>query len=180
MHAAVFLWAFAEATFFPLPPEILLVPLIVCAPDGWFPLVVASLAGSLAGGAVGFSFARLRPERARTLLVRIPGVAPGMVTKAERWIGRQGVGAVAFSAWTGVPYKIFAVLSGAAEHAWVPFIGASVLARGLRVVALGWGAHMVGTHWGEPIRRQGLLFGLIYVGLVAAGYWFNQRVHRAG
>lgn len=103
-----------------------------------------------------------------------------MVTKAECWIGRHGVGAVAFSAWTGVPYKIFAVLSGAAEHAWVPFLGASVLARGLRLAVLGWAAHAVGNAWGEPIRRQAILFVLIYVGLVAAGYQLNQRAHRAG
>lgn len=177
--AAAFFWAFAEATVFPLPPEILLVPLIIWAPAEGLPLAASSLAGSLAGGALSFSFARSRPEQARIFLQRIPGVAPGMVVKVNRWIDRHGVKAVAYSAWTGVSYKIFAVFSGTSRHPWIPFLGASFLARSSRIAVVGWLAYSIGTWWGGPIRRHALLFSLIYAALVVAGYWLNQRANRA-
>lgn len=173
-----FTWALGEATVFPLPPEVLLIPLLAVHPEPWLELAVASVAGSLSGGSITFLRARSDPELARTWLPRVFGVAPGMITKVARWIGRYGTQAVAFSAWTGIPFKIFACLAGAGRSGYFPFLMASLAARGGRALAIAALVHLVAERWRQEIQSARAPLGVAYVVVVVLGFWWNQRAHR--
>ena len=182
--AAAFLWAFAEATFFPLPPEVLLIPLILFEPETLLPVVIGALLGSLCGGTATFFWARQNSIRARERLPRLVGVAPRMVDQADQWLGRYRDEAVAFSSWTGIPYKVFAALSGTRRGPLLVFLWVSFLARALRLLAVGWLTQQAAFRWGEEMRSRWLWVSLGYTAAAAVLYgihqWFWSRVRPTG
>ena len=175
----MFLWAFGEATVFPLPPEVLLIPLVTVFPRSWSLLCSIALLGSLAGGIWSFLAATWHPEQSLTQLQNRIGVVPGMVTKVERWISRYKTKAVLFSAWTGIPYKIFSNLSGAAGHSFGKFLITSMLARGSRLLVIGWITQALVIRWLGAIYAHRLWFLFLYILLVGLGYEWNQRTYKS-
>ncbi len=119
--------AFAEASFFPIPPDTLLVPLVLVEPGRgfWYAFVctIASAAGSLFGHFLG-------KQAGRPLLERF--VQGSRLARVEDLFQKYGGWAVAFSALTPVPYKVFTVAAGVFfVKPRVVFVG-SLLGRGLR------------------------------------------------
>lgn len=176
--ATVFLWAFGEATIFPLPPEVLLIPLVTVLPRSWGLLCSIALLGSLAGGVWSFLAAKWESKKSLSQLRNRIGVVPGMVTKAEHWISKYQTKAVLFSAWTGIPYKIFANLSGATNQHFGRFLMTSILARGSRLLVIGWITQILVIRWHDAIWAQRLWLLFFYVLFVGLGYEWNQRVYK--
>ena len=164
---------------FPLPVEVLLIPLIVVDPDLLFPLIGGALLGSLLGGTLSFLQGRRDSIWARERLKGVMGVVPGMILKADRWLGRYREEAIALFCWTGVPYKVFATLSGAARHPLFSFLCVSVLARSLRFLIAGWAARVTALHWMELIQLHAGWMALGYTGLITTAYGFNQWLYRS-
>jgi hypothetical protein len=137
MNVAALLWAFAEATLFFVVPDVWLT--VVAARRGIRPALVAcgfAVLGALAGGAVMYLWASADPASARAALDRVPGIAPGMIENAGAALREQGVLALVFGAFAGVPYKIFAVEAPGAGLGLALFLAASVPARLMRFVLL--------------------------------------------
>lgn len=155
--------SFIESSVFPIPPDILLIPMVLAAPHRAFAIAglctLASVLGGLFGYWVGFA---LFEEVGRPVL-EFYGKDAYFAAFAERY-NAWGAWAVLIAGVTPFPYKVITILSGAtALNPWVFFV-ASVVARGLRfflVAALLW-------KFGPPIRdfierRLGILFTLFVV-----------------
>ena len=129
-------WGLAEATLFFLVPDVLLTWLAAFRPRVAWPALAACLAGALAGGAVMFLAAADAPGRMRALLDAVPAVSGALVAETgsalEADYGRQMLRA----GFSGVPYKIVAVESGAQQRSLATFLGWSVPARLSRWVLL--------------------------------------------
>lgn len=140
---ALFAIAFAESSFFPVPPDVLMIPLAL----GHVPyaLVFAAIAtvGSVIGGMVGYLIGN---KGGRPLLMRF--FKHEKVALVERQYQRYDVWAVGLAAFTPIPYKIFSISAGVFQLDFKRFVLASALGRGGRFFLVG----LVITIFGEPVK----------------------------
>jgi len=158
--------AFVESSVFPIPPDALMIPMIVATPRrAWLIAGVCTLA-SVAGGAFGYLIGvALFEEVGRPVLAFY-----GMTDKFDAFAANYnawGLWWVLIAGITPFPYKVITILSGATGLDFALFMAASVVARGLRfflIAALLW-------RFGDPIRdfierRLGLVFSVGMAALV--------------
>jgi len=173
---ALFAIAFAESSFFPIPPDVLLIALCIGEPDKslWFALVcsVGSVLGGMAGYGIGL-------WGGRPLLLRL--FSRERVDVVSAYFDRYNAWAVGIAGLTPIPYKIFTVSGGAFAIDFRIFLLASAVSRSLRffaIAALMW-------WFGEPIRafideHLGWLT-IAFVVLLVGGFWLAGRgARRAG
>jgi len=168
-HAERYLVAlsFAESSFFPIPPDVMLAPMTLATPSrGWrlaFATTLASVAGGVAGYAIGwFAFDAIEPW------LRQYGYWEQYETATE-WFATWGFAAVLVAGFSPIPYKVFTIAAGAL-HLFLPiFIVASFIGRGGRFFLVAglliWG----GERMERQLKRHIDTLGWITVaGIVAA------------
>ncbi len=100
--------SFSEAVFFPVPPDVLLVPLTLLDPQNGLLYGLITVASSVTGGLVGYYLGR---SFGRPLLIRLVGAK--RVEPLEAYFQRYGALAVGLAAFTPLPYKAFTIGAGA-------------------------------------------------------------------
>jgi len=161
--------SFAEASFFPIPPDILLLPLCLGNLKKAFSFAlicsVASVLGGLAGYAIGaFAWDGLAP----TFFEYVPGFTEEKFDRIQEWYAEWGWPLVFLAGFSPIPYKIFTIASGVLGMALAPFILASTVSRSARFFLV---AALV-SKFGEPMKEKidkhfnllALVFGLLLVG----------------
>ena len=130
--ALLTLVAFSESIFFPIPPDPLVIAIGVASPGSaiWVAglATIASVAGAYLGHWLGRKFGR-------PLLRRL--VSQDKVDRAEALFNRYGVWTIILAAITPIPYKVFAILAGVMALPVRPFLIASVIGRGARLMTIG-------------------------------------------
>jgi len=128
---ALFILAFAESSFFPIPPDVLLIALAVAAPTRAFRFAAICTAGSLIGGCVGYGIGMWGMEAIGQPIVDAYN-GQEVWDKIILWYDEYGFYGILLAAITPIPYKIFTIASGAAGFAFAPFIVASAIGRSFR------------------------------------------------
>lgn len=164
--AALFVLAFAESSFFPIPPDVLLIPLCLGDPSRAFWFATICTVGSVLGGAFGYG---LGYWGGRPLLLRM--FRAEKVATVERMYDRYNAWATGIAGLTPIPYKIFTVAGGAFAINFRVFVIASVVSRGLRFFAVAALLYI----FGEPIKgfidaNLGWLT-IAFVVLLVLGFW---------
>ena len=163
---ALALVSFAESSFFPIPPDVMLIPMILAAPNrAWLIAGVCTVA-SVLGGGFGYWIGASLFESVGRPIIDLYGKAHYFDEFAKRF-NEQGSWAVLFAGITPFPYKIITITSGATGLDFGVFMTSSVVARGLRffiVAALLW-------KFGAPIRefiekRFGLMTIIFFILLI--------------
>ncbi|MBU2936839.1 MULTISPECIES: YqaA family protein [Pacificibacter] len=163
---ALALVAFVESSVFPIPPDILMIPLIVARPKDAFKIAFVATLASVAGGMLGYFIGYGAFETIGRPVLEFYG-KDAYFEEFKETYNQYGAWAVLIAGVTPFPYKVITILSGATALSLPIFIAASVAARALRffiVAALLW-------KFGEPIRdfiekRLGLMFTLFVILLV--------------
>lgn len=129
-----FCWGLAEATIFFIVPDVLL-SIIACRSvrAGWKALLHALL-GALLGGLMMYGFGRAAPAATRNVLIHVPAIHSSLVERVHIQMSSHPVAAVLAGPLIGIPYKIYAVESGAQHNGLLGFMLISIPARGLRFV----------------------------------------------
>ncbi len=166
---ALFLLAFCEASFFPIPPDVLLMALAISRPRSSFLFASVCLAGSVLGGAFGYLLGRLFMDSAGQWIIQIYHLNDqyAQVTELYR---RYGVWAVATGGFTPLPYKLFTVTAGAFKMDFPPFLIASLLSRGGRFILEALLFFLFGPPIKEAIERYFGLFTVIFMVLLIGGF----------
>ncbi|MEJ2230081.1 MAG: DedA family protein [Nitrospirales bacterium] len=121
---ALFCLAFAESSFFPLPPDVLVIALTLGSPSqGWWYATVATM-GSVLGGAFGYGIGWFG---GRPLLLRFMGQA--RMDLVHQYFQRYEAWAILIAGFTPIPYKIFTIGAGAFYVDFRTFMVASVISR---------------------------------------------------
>lgn len=121
---------FAESSFFPVPPDIMLAPMVLARPErAWRLAAVTTLASAL-GGLFGYLIGMFAFELVEPVLHRL-GYWDAYL-QARTWFATWGVWVVFLAGFSPIPYKIFTISAGAVSMAVVPFFAASVIGRGAR------------------------------------------------
>ena len=122
--------SFAESSFFPIPPDVMLAPMSLARPKKawWFALLttVTSVLGGVLGYFIGaFAFEFIEPW------IQSSAYLPKFET-AKSWFAEWGVWVVFVAGFSPIPYKLFTVTAGLLSLALIPFIFASFIGRGSR------------------------------------------------
>lgn len=165
------LWAlgfvsFIESSFFPIPPDVLMIPMILAAPHRAFLIATVATLTSVAGALLGYYIGWGMLETVGQAVLEFYGKAEAFDSFALRY-NDYGAWAVLIAGVTPFPFKVITIASGATGLSLPVFILSSLLARALRfflVAGLLW-------RFGPPIRdfieeRLGLVFTAFCVLLV--------------
>jgi membrane protein YqaA with SNARE-associated domain len=125
--------AFAEASFFPIPPDILLIALSLSRPTHAFRYALAATAGSVFGGILGYGIGYgLWSVAASWFFAYVPGFTPELFQKVGDLFARYDFWTVFAAGFTPIPYKVFTISAGAFGINLPIFIFASLISRALR------------------------------------------------
>ncbi|CAG0963300.1 hypothetical protein MTYP_00849 [Methylophilaceae bacterium] len=122
--------SFAESSFFPIPPDVMLAPMCMTNPARawWFALLTtaASVAGGIFGYVIGlFAFDMIQPLIAG-------GRYWDAYQQAVQWFGHWGFWAILIAGFSPIPYKVFTIAAGVLAMSLFPFVLASIIGRGAR------------------------------------------------
>lgn len=122
---------FAESVFFPIPPDVMLAPMVLAKPHkAWHLATLTSLA-SVAGGAAGYLLGVYLYEPVVLPFIEMMGYESKLETIVQ-YFNEYGVWVVFLAGFTPIPYKLFTVSAGMLSMAFLPFILASAIGRGMR------------------------------------------------
>lgn len=165
------LWAlavvsFVESSFFPIPPDVLMIPMIIARPSRAFVIAGIATVASVAGGLFGYYIGAALMETVGQPILAVYGKADSF-DEMSAVFNEYGAWAVVVAGVTFLPFKVITIASGVTGLPLSVFIVSSIFARALRfflVAALLW-------KFGSPIRdfiekRLGLMFILFCVLLI--------------
>ena len=169
----LFLLAFAESSFFPIPPDVLLITLGVAAPERaiWYALVCT--VGSVLGGMFGYGIGLYG---GRPLLYRI--FRESKIHAVERLYDRYNAWATGIAGLTPIPYKIFTISGGAFKINFRVFVLASIASRILRFMAEGVLLYFFGAPIRDFIYTWFNWLSVAFVVLLVGGFWLVHRLGR--
>ncbi len=154
--AALFVLAFVESMFFPVPPDVLLIALVLGSRRRAFYLALLCSLGSLLGGAAGYGlghYAWLTADGftslAQFFFEMVPGFSQELYFEVGRRFDEWGFEIIFAAGFTPIPYKVFTISAGAFDISFARFMVASLISRSARffaVAALIW-------WFGEPVKR---------------------------
>lgn len=149
-HAPWYLSAlsFAESSFFPIPPDVMLAPMSLAQPRRAMFFASMTTIASTVGGVAGYLIGYFLIGAVEPMLVEL-GWMDGYV-KVSAWFGKWGIWAVFIAGFSPVPYKLFTIAAGAAAMSMPGFVLASFVGRGARFFLV---ASLI--RWGgEPMEKQ--------------------------
>ena len=140
--------SFAESSFFPIPPDVMLVPMVLAnrAKAWWYATLatISSVIGGIAGYAIGYFLFQTIGQPILAFYGHA-GSLDTVFTLFKEW----GVWILIAKGWTPLPFKVLTILSGAAQMAIGPFIIASIISRAMRFFLVAGLLYF----YGEPIRK---------------------------
>ncbi len=162
--------AFVESSVFPIPPDLLMIPMIIATPRRAFLIAAVAMVSSVLGGMLGYYIGWGLFESVGKPVLEFYGKTDAFEIFRERY-NEYGAWAVLIAGVTPFPYKVITILSGSTGLSLPIFIISSIIARGLRffvIAALLW-------KFGSPIRdfierRLGLMFTLFVILLLGGFY----------
>ena len=167
--------SFVESSVFPIPPDVLMIPMILARPSRAWLIALVALVSSVLGGLLGYAIGALAYEQIGQPILEALGKGDAMAEFSTRF-NDFGFWAVLTAGVTPFPYKVITIMSGWTAMPLGTFIATSILARGLRffiVAALLW-------KFGAPIRdfierRLGLM-AVLFVALLFGGFYLVRHL----
>ena len=158
--------SFAESSFFPIPPDALLVPMCLAKPERAWRLAAICTVASVLGGMLGYAIGYALYAEIAAPLIRFyhyEDAAAAFIQRFREW----GLWVILIKGLTPIPYKIVTIASGAAHFPFLTFVSASIVTRGARFFLV---AALL-RRFGEPVRdfierRLTLVTTLAALGLV--------------
>jgi membrane protein YqaA with SNARE-associated domain len=146
--AALAVIAFAESAFFPLPPDLLLIPMILARPHQAFLLAGLCTVMSVLGGFLGYAIGYFLFDAIGRPILEFYH-AMGRYEALKAGFAHWGVWIIIIKGLTPIPYKLVTIASGVVRFPIVPFAFASLVSRSLRFFLLG----ALLWRFGEPVRE---------------------------
>ncbi|HTI82282.1 MAG TPA: YqaA family protein [Acetobacteraceae bacterium] len=158
--------AFAEASFFPVPPDALLVPMALARPDRAWRFAAICTLGSVIGGALGYYIGYAVFDQLARPVLAFYGYGDRFAAFQDTY-ARWGLWVILVKGLTPIPYKIVTIASGAARFNFGVFMAASLVTRGARFFLVATLLRFFGTPVRDFIeRRLTLVTSLLALGVV--------------
>lgn len=166
---ALFWVSFIESSVFPIPPDVMLIPMILAErAKAWWYATVATL-GSVIGGLLGYAIGYFLFEYIGEPILKVYGYA-GKFEDARHLFNEWGVWILIAKGWTPFPYKVLTIAAGAFHMAVVPFILASIVARAMRFYLVAGLLYFFGEPIRDFIERRLTLVTTVFVIVLVGGF----------
>ncbi len=160
--------SFIEAIFFPIPPDVMLIPMAMTKPKSAVRFALICTAASVVGGAIGYSIGYYAFDLVQQYIVKW-----GYQTqwdKAISWFEQWGVLVVFVAGFSPIPYKVFTIAAGVMQMAFIPFVFTAAVSRAARFVLIAKLAAWGGTKFADKLRRSIEVIGWSVVVLAVIAY----------
>jgi membrane protein YqaA with SNARE-associated domain len=139
--------SFAESSFFPIPPDVLLIPMVLAKRSQAFILALWCTVSSVLGGMLGYAIGALFYDTLGTWLINLYGYG-GQIDAFRTFYAEWGAWIILIKGLTPIPYKLVTIASGFAGYDFLLFVLLSFITRGVRFLVEAALLH----YFGEPIR----------------------------
>ena len=167
--------AFAESSFFPIPPDALLIPMALARPDRAWRLALVCTIASVLGGILGYYIGYALFDVLATPLLRAYHYEAAFARFKDTY-AEWGLWVILVKGLTPIPFKIVTIASGAASFNFPLFVAACIVTRGARFFLVATLLHFYGEHVRGFIERRltlvttmlavGVVFGFVVLKLV--------------
>lgn len=168
---ALFLLAFAESSFFPLPPDILLIAMSLNAPDQALFYALICTVGSSAGGVFGYFIGQ---KGGRPLLDRF--VSAGKIRMVHDYFEKYEAWAIGIAGFTPIPYKIFTLSAGVFSIDFLKFVLVSFISRGARFFLVAGMIVLFGEYITGFIEKYFNLLSILFIILLVGGFYAVKKM----
>ena len=166
---ALFLLALSESSFFPLPPDVLLIALAVAIPKKSFKYALICSVGSVLGGCLGYLIGWQFMTSIGERIISFYGLNQKVAYIAELY-SAYDAWAIGVAGFTPIPYKVFTISAGAFKiNIWV-FLLASIVSRSARFFLVGGLIYIFGSQIKSFIDRYFDLLAIAFTVLLVAGF----------
>jgi membrane protein YqaA with SNARE-associated domain len=168
--------SFAESSFFPIPPDVMLIPMVLADRKRAFLLAAWCTLASVLGGIAGYAIGALLYDSVGQWLIRAYGYGNEM-EEFRALYNEYGAWIILIKGATPIPYKLVTIASGFAGYAFGPFVLLSVITRGARFSLVAGLLYF----FGEPVRNfiekklelaLFLALAIVVAGFLVAHYLF--------
>jgi membrane protein YqaA with SNARE-associated domain len=169
---ALFCIAFAESSFFPIPPDVMLAPMCFARPERSYRYAIVCTIASVLGGIFGYALGFFLREWLLTFEMFQQQLA-AFQGQFDQW----GLWVILVKGATPIPYKLVTIASGLALFSFPIFIAASVATRGFRFFLVAWLFKTFGPTLAPVIEKRIGLFMLIFVVILIGGFAAAALIH---
>lgn len=162
-HAQYYLamLSFAESSFFPIPPDTMLAPMVLAQPHKALRFALITTLFSVLGGIFGYILGFFTMEFIEPILHQFGYWDKYLI--AQSWFEEWGVWVVFLAGFSPIPYKLFTICGGAMNMALVPFVLASAIGRGARFFMVALLIRLGGQRFEKMLRKHIDLIGWVLV-----------------
>ncbi len=170
---ALFSIAVAESSFFPIPPDVLLITLCLIQPEKALLYACICSIGSVIGGGIGYLIGL---KGGRPLLLKL--FSKEKISFVENQYKKYDVWAVGIAGFTPIPYKVFTISAGVFTLNFLRFIIASVISRSSRFFLIAGLIYMFGPTIQNIIRNYFDILSIAFLILLIGGFYFIKIAYK--
>jgi membrane protein YqaA with SNARE-associated domain len=161
--------SFVESSFFPIPPDVMLIPMVLSRREkAWWYATIATVT-SVLGGLLGYAIGYFAYQTIGLPILEFYGKANAL-DGFIAFVHDYGVPAVIIKGMTPIPYKVVTIAAGVAHMDLLAFIGASIVARAMRFYLVAGLLYWFGQPIREFIERRLSLVTTVFVVLLVGGF----------
>ena len=160
--------SFAESSFFPIPPDPLLIAMVVAKPKKWLRFATITTVSSVLGGIFGYVIGLLAITAVMPVIISV-GYEEAYQSAVD-WFAQYGAWAVIAAGFTPIPYKVFTIAGGAAGMFLPVFIVGSIIGRGGRFYLVAFLMYHFGRRYKDKIEKYIDILGFAFIALVIVGF----------
>lgn len=167
--------SFAESSFFPIPPDVVLVPMALAKPEKAFYYATVCTIASVLGGIVGYGIGYLLYETVGQWLMNLYGYTQ-KVDALRAFYAEWGWAFILVKGVTPIPFKLVTIVSGLLEYNFLLFVLLSTITRGARFFIVAGLLNRYGDQARTLLDRHFGLFMAIIIAFVVFGFWLAIKV----
>ena len=161
--------SFAESSFFPIPPDVMIVPMILARRDQAWLIATVCTVSSVAGGVLGYAIGYFLYDSVGHWLMNVHGMEDGM-DQFRAWYDEWGAAIILVKGFTPIPFKLVTIASGFAAFNFPIFLITALITRGARFFLIAALLKRYGAPIQDFIERRLTLVGLSFLGALAGGF----------
>ena len=160
--------SFAESSFFPIPPDVMLAPMVLARREKAFLYAAICTGASVVGGMLGYAIGVWLEPFGKAILAVFGH--PGGVEEFRHWFDQWGLWVILIKGATPIPYKLVTISAGIARFDLFTFVWASILTRGIRFFAVAAVLKYFGPAMLHEFERRINLYGALGLILLIGGF----------
>lgn len=167
--------SFIESSFFPIPPDVMLISMGLVKPDRAWRYALITTGFSVLGGIFGYLIGCYGLTLVEPLIKASSYEA--LYKEVALWFQKEGIWVILIAGFTPIPYKIFTIAAGALKMAFLPFVLASIVGRGLRFYLVSALMYWCGGRIEGHLRRYVDAIGWVFLLLITLAFCLYHWVY---